>query len=70
VLGDDRHGNKAVIGFQYGGGRQGGLPIAGDWCCFQLNGLSGLRFNGDRWVIGPIDRRPMHLLSTVEVSAA
>ena len=69
VLGDDRQGRKSVLGFQYGGGRPQGLPASGEWCFFQVNGLLGIRPNGDRWLAGPIDAKPLHLFSHIDVQA-
>jgi hypothetical protein len=52
ALGDSQTGDKRVLGFQYGGGRPGGLPAAGDWCFFAVDSLRDLTPNGDRWVFG------------------
>jgi hypothetical protein len=65
VLGEDRQGDQAVLGFQYGGGRPGGLPVHGDWCFFKLAQLTA-RPNGDQWVSGPCGK-PLHLFSRIDV---
>lgn len=68
VLGDDREGHRALLGYQYAGGRPGGLPISGDWCFFLLSLLTDVRPNSDKWIIGPYGR-PLHLFSKVDVQA-
>ena len=67
ALGEDGDGRHAVLGFQYDGGRPGGLPIGGDWCCFTLSGLSGVHPNTDKWIVGPITGKPWHLLSSIHI---
>jgi hypothetical protein len=52
ALGDDRRGIKMVTGFQYGGGRAGGLPPGGDWCFFEVDRLTSVQPNQDRWMPG------------------
>ena len=67
ALGDDHVGASNVLGFQYGGGRPGGLPPSGDWCFFRLDGLRGLFPNRDRWLTGLLENRPLHRFARVDV---
>jgi hypothetical protein len=69
ILGWDQAGEPAAIVFQYAGGQPGGLPAAGDWCFFRVDRLRSLRPNTDKWVTGPLARRPGHLLAKIDVSA-
>ncbi len=69
VLGKDRQFQTGVVGFQYGGGRPGGLSAVGDWCFFALEGLRDLQPNGDGWVAGPNGNRPSGLIVTVDIYA-
>ncbi len=69
LLGRDRQQNEVLIGFQYGGGRPGGLPNAGDWCLFRLSALRGLNPNDDDWIPGPLAGKPCHHLVEIDVSA-
>ncbi len=64
ALGEDREGVMAVLGFQYGGGRPGGLPVGGDWCFFQLHRLWAAP-TMDKWVSGPLGK-PLHLFSKID----
>ena len=66
ALGDDRQGRKIVLGFQYNGGKPGGLAPAGEWCFFQVDRLVDLRPNGDRWLTGPMDA-PLHHFSRIDL---
>ena len=65
ALGEDRQGSQAVLGFQYGGGRPGGLPLGGDWCFLRLAALLGTMPNGDRWMSGPAGK-PLHLFRKID----
>ena len=67
VLGDDRIGAKSVLGFQYAGGRAGGLPPMGDWGLFHVVGLKELYPNRDRWLAGLPENKPLHLFSKIDV---
>ena len=59
ILGESAEGRLCVIAFQYAGARPGGsLSSAGEWCCFDIEKISRLRENEDRWVAGPIGERP------------
>ncbi len=69
ALGEDRGGTQSVLGFQYDGGRPGGLPVGGDWCFFSLSHLSNVRTNADKWVVGPVAGKPWHLFSKIHVQA-
>jgi hypothetical protein len=69
ILGLDRQSWPAVIGYQYGGGRRGGLPSQGDWCFFHVWGLNDLRANDHPWMAGPSHGTPRHLISKVDVQA-
>ena len=70
ILGADRVGLKCVLGFQYAGGRDGGLPPGGDWSFFQVHGLKDLYPNRDRWRAGPPENKPLHLFAQIDVRAA
>jgi hypothetical protein len=67
ALGEDVYGRRAVLAFQYGGGRQGGLPPAGEWCFFNVDGLKGLQPNGDRWRAGRVETKPLHRFRAIDV---
>jgi hypothetical protein len=49
ALGTTPDGAPAVFVFQYAGETTTGLPIGGEWRCFQLDRLSHLQLNGHRW---------------------
>jgi hypothetical protein len=49
ILGDKRDGAKAVLAYQYAGGKPGGLRMSGEWGCFLVSGLMSLRRNSDSW---------------------
>ena len=69
ILGRDERRLPVILAFQYGGGRPGGLPHAGDWCLFQLNGLKSLSHNRDPWAAGPPADKPTHLMTEIDVAA-
>ncbi|HYC65198.1 MAG TPA: hypothetical protein VEC14_10740 [Reyranellaceae bacterium] len=68
ALGRNRAGSPAVVVFQYAGAAPAGLPLAGDWACFQLDGLRNLTVNDDVWLAGPIAGRPSGWLESIDVS--
>ena len=70
AIGTSRANLPAVVAFQYGGGRLGGLPISGDWVVFEIQGLIGLRLNGDTWVAGFPATRPLSALSSLDLSTS
>jgi hypothetical protein len=49
ALGSSSAGTPAAFVFQYAGETTTGLPIGGDWRCFDLDRLSHLRRNEHRW---------------------
>ncbi|UYN96985.1 MAG: hypothetical protein KIT25_08670 [Enhydrobacter sp.] len=49
LLGRDRAGQPALLAYQYGGGRPGGLPSQGAWTFFVVDRLHDLRLNDDDW---------------------
>src|SRR5205809_7972889 len=61
ILGKDSSGAQIVVGYQYAGGRRGGLPPAGDWACFYIAGLSAVTPNADTWAAGPVTEKPIHV---------
>jgi hypothetical protein len=69
ILGLDGQSWPAVIVYQYDGGRREGLPRGGDWCFFHVWGLNDLRRNDDRWMAGPGQRKPRHLIAKVDIQA-
>jgi hypothetical protein len=69
ILGLDRAAWPSTVGFQYGGGRKGGLPAEGEWCFFHVWGLTDLRRNDDGWKAGPAHGKPRHLIAKVDVEA-
>ncbi len=69
ALGEDRQGTRSVLGFQYGGGRPGGLPVGGDWCFFTLPHLASVRPNADKWLPGSLTGKPWHLLTKIHIQA-
>lgn len=69
ILGLDRQAWPSTVGWQYGGGRRGGLPAQGDWYFFHVWGLADLRPNDDGWKAGPPSGKPRHLIPRVDIQA-
>lgn len=67
MLGLDRQAWPSAIGWQYGGGRPGGLPERGEWSFFHVWGLTDLRLSGDRWHAGLPSGKPRHLIARVDL---
>lgn len=66
ILGTSIAGHSSVLCYQYGGGRDGGLPAGGAWCVFTIALLGKLEINDDKWVTGPIESKPLHLLAAID----
>lgn len=52
-LGLNKDGGFSVLGFQYAGGSSTVLPREGEWRCFVVRDLAGVRTNNDSWRTGP-----------------
>jgi hypothetical protein len=69
TIGKDKDGATVVEAFQYGGGRPGGLPSGGEWCCFNVNGLDWIFVNGDVWRLGAEKVRHSGRVVDVDISS-
>jgi hypothetical protein len=68
AVGNARDGTPAVFVFQYAGETKKGLPIGGQWRCFQLARLSHLRVNEHRWrSLSNYSLKRQNCLATIEV---
>lgn len=68
MLGSNANGNPIVICFQYGGGRPDRiLTPEGEWCHFAVDRLRRLETNRDKWVAGPPENKPSHLLIRIDL---
>src|SRR5437763_13038600 len=69
MIGKHRTGVPVVVGYQYGGGKAGGLSPSGEWCRYLLPRLHYVRRNADKWRSGPIAGRPTDAISDIDVAA-
>jgi hypothetical protein len=69
AIGEDNSGAAIVVAYQYGGGRRGGLPAAGEWVCFYVAGLSDVERNADPWLAAPLTLKPVHVLKSIDIAA-
>src|SRR5205809_3719946 len=69
AIGKDSSGAPVAVAYQYGGGRRGGLPPAGDWAVFYIAGLSDVARNADKWLSGPTTPKPVHVLKHIDLAA-
>ncbi len=69
ILGKSDEGRDCLVGFQYGGGRPGGLAPLGEWCFFEIDGLHGVHPNVDPWRMGQLHERSDYLVAQVDVCA-
>ena len=67
TIGSDTKGESNVMAFQYAGGSSKGLPSGGDWRCFRVNGLYGVRRNEDGWHTGDDHSRPSNCIARIDV---
>ena len=71
ALGAASDGTPAAFVFQYAGETTTGLPIGGEWRCFNLDRLSHLRRNEHRWRSrSNYSLKRQSCLATVEVGLA
>ena len=71
ILGKSTTGEPSVLCFQYGGGHPDGpLPHGGAWYLFAVNRLRRLEPNGDVWIAGPRDSKPLHLIAKIDVDGS
>ena len=52
ILGRNKEGGWSVLGWQFGGLSERGLPPEGDWRCFELSNLSQLASHEGQWYRG------------------
>ena len=69
MIGKHSNGVPIVVAFQYAGGKSGGLSPNGEWCQYLLPRLHYVRRNGDRWLEGPLQGKPVAGLSEIDVAA-
>ena len=69
IIGKHGNGVPIVVAFQYGGGKPGGLSPIGEWCQYLMPRLHYVRRNGDRWLHGLPQGKPMEGLSEIDVAA-
>lgn len=58
AIGRDNNGDLNVMTFQYAGTSSSGLPAGGQWRCFRVSEVSGVRTNGDLWRTASDHSRP------------
>jgi hypothetical protein len=68
ALGARQDGGKAVLVYQYAGGKPGGLRPSGEWACFDISGITSIARNADTWQRGDSLPRP-RCIKQVEVAA-
>ncbi len=69
LIGYGTAGVPLVVGFQYGGGRRGGLSPSGEWCRFAIPDLLHVRVNRDKWQPGPHTGKPVEDLILIDIAA-
>jgi len=55
AIGTNSKGVANVMTFQYAGDGSKPLPIGGEWRCFEVADVSGVRENGDPWHTNPFE---------------
>jgi hypothetical protein len=69
AIGRDNDGEVHVMAFQYGGQSSKGLPMGGEWRCFNVYELHNVIRNGDPWHTGYDHSRPNTCVTHVDVRA-
>ena len=69
ALGTDASARPALLAYQYGGGKVGGLRVTGEWVCIPLSQLPAARPNSDSWNAGRGVAPPALCLREVELAA-
>ncbi len=67
ALGQSNSGETNVMAFQYAGSSAKGLPPGGQWRCYRISELSGVRRNDDSWHSAPDHERPNTCVTLVDV---
>jgi hypothetical protein len=67
AIGGNDGGESNIMAFQYAGGSSMGLPTGGQWRCFRVNGLYGVRRNEDPWHSGHGHSRPTTYVIQIDV---
>src|SRR5690348_5280902 len=67
AIGQSNTGETNVMAFQYAGSSSKGLPQGGQWRCFRVADLSGVRRNEDGWHTAPDHGRPNSCVTRIDV---
>jgi len=69
AIGQGEDGQANVLAFQYAGQSMTDLPPGGEWRCFRVDGLSGVRRNDDRWHSRRnYSRRPHSCVARIDIA--
>lgn len=69
ALGTGGDGARMVLGFQFGGYSSKGLPLGGEWRCFEVALLSNVQLRDGKWHSNNDHSRPNSCVTWVDVSA-
>ena len=60
-------GKRHVLGYQFGGASQSGLPAGGEWRCFAVDRLANLSIRPGPWHTAPNVFNPQSYLDEIDV---
>jgi predicted DNA-binding transcriptional regulator YafY len=66
VLGDG-NGRSKLLAYQFAGETSSTLPVDGEWRCFELGKMQGIRLKDGPWRTGDRHRRQNSCVTTVDI---
>jgi hypothetical protein len=70
AIGQGKDSEANVMAFQYGGSSSKRLAPGGEWRCFRVAGLTGVRRNEDRWESASDHGRPNTCVTQIDVQVS
>jgi hypothetical protein len=65
-----KRGIHHVMTYQFGGSSNSGLPLGGQWRCFDVAKLSNVRLRNGEWHTGLRHTRPQTCIDQIELEVA
>lgn len=62
-----KRGKEHVLGYQFAGGSSSGLPLGGEWRCFDVAGLSNVTTRSGAWYTGSSHTQPQSCVGDIDV---
>ncbi len=63
----EKNGQRHLMAYQFAGGSSSGLPLGGQWRCFEIAKINRLSIQPGEWHTGPKHTRPNTCITIVDI---